>query len=84
MHGWIDIGWKFDADNWCYGRGIEARSTRICKSQIVKSLAVIDLYKKARSQTSIGNFTPNHIHQSKTKIEVEKFRKELLSKKLQL
>lgn len=34
--------------------------------------AVVDLYNNERPHMSIGNFTPNHIHQSKTKIKTEK------------
>lgn len=34
--------------------------------------AVVDLYNNERPHMSIGNFTPNHIHQSKTKIKIKK------------
>jgi putative transposase len=34
--------------------------------------AVVDLYNNERPHMSIGNFTPNHIHQSTTKIKTEK------------
>lgn len=34
--------------------------------------AVVDLYNNERPHMSIGNFTPNHIHQSKKKIKTEK------------
>jgi putative transposase len=34
--------------------------------------AVVDLYNSERPHMSIGNFTPNHIHQSTTKIKTEK------------
>jgi putative transposase len=34
--------------------------------------AVVDLYNNERPHTSIGNFTPNHIHHSKTKIKTER------------
>lgn len=34
--------------------------------------AVVDLYNSERPHMSIGNFTPNHIHQSITKIKTKK------------
>ena len=43
--------------------------------------AVIDLYNNERPHMSISNFTPNHIHQSKTTIKAERLWKKLLPKK---
>ena len=43
--------------------------------------AVIELYNTERPHMSISNFTPNHIHQSKTKIQTEKLWKNYYRKK---
>ena len=43
--------------------------------------AVIDLYNTERPHMSISNFTPNQIHQSKTKIQTEKLWKNYYRKK---
>lgn len=43
--------------------------------------AVVDLYNNERPHMSIGNFTPNQIHQSTTKIETEKLWKNYYKKK---
>ena len=43
--------------------------------------AVIELYNTERPNMSISNFTPNHIHQSKTKIQPEKLWKNYYRKK---
>ncbi|HEY8659989.1 MAG TPA: IS3 family transposase [Hanamia sp.] len=42
--------------------------------------AVVDLYNNERPHMSIGNFTPNHIHQSTTKIKTEKLWKNYYQK----
>ena len=43
--------------------------------------AVVDLYNNERPHMSIGNFTPNQIHQSTTKIKTEKLWKNYYKKK---
>jgi len=43
--------------------------------------AVVDLYNNERPHMSIGNFTPNQIHQSKSKIKTEKLWKNYYKKK---
>jgi len=43
--------------------------------------AVVDLYNNERPHMSIGNFTPNQIHQSTTKIKTEKLWKNYHKKK---
>lgn len=43
--------------------------------------AVVDLYNNERPHMSIGNFTPNQIHQSTTKIKIEKLWKNYYKKK---
>ena len=44
--------------------------------------AVVDLYNNERPHMSISNFTPNHIHHSKTKIKTEKLWKNYYRKKI--
>lgn len=43
--------------------------------------AVVDLYNNEKPHMSIGNFTPNQIHQSTTKIKTEKLWKNYYKKK---
>ncbi len=43
--------------------------------------AVIDLYNNERPHMCISNFTPNHIHQSKTTIKAERLWKNYYRKR---
>lgn len=43
--------------------------------------AVVDLYNSERPHMSIGNYTPDHIHHSKTKIKTERLWKNYYRKK---
>jgi transposase InsO family protein len=44
--------------------------------------AVVDLYNTERPHMSIGNFTPNHIHQATTKIKTERLWKNYYRKQV--